>query len=185
MKKEKNRSMIYIAAFIALIMVLSVIGFLWGGGEGESYRYGEHSFRYEAGKWQTRINGKSLSFSYLPDEVAVISVPENARSLISGARMVYLSYSPESYAEELALAQFNLGRNLETSMRFVVNALTGENEDNIPVIACENATIPVPVILIKKSADDSIILNNSCIILEGNPQMLADRLVYSAYGVMG
>jgi hypothetical protein len=184
MRQEKNRSIIYVTIFIALIMVLSVIGFLWGGSGKEQYRYGKFSFSYENGEWKTNLGGKQLAFKHLPYETLNITVPEGAKSYLSNARMVYISYDPSENREELALVQFNLGKNLETMGRFVVNALSTENQNNAPVITCQNSTQAVPVIIIKKNRDfDSISLNNSCIILEGNPTLVADRLVCSLYGI--
>lgn len=185
MRKEKNRSVIYIAIFVALIMALSVIGFLWGGQDEGRHSYKGFSFSYKNGKWITNVEGKSLEFSYLPEDVSDITVPQDAKILLSGARMAYIAYSPEEDSEELALVQYNLGKNLEAGSIFVINALTLENKNSLPVINCQNATQFVPVILIKKSVSaNSIILNNWCLILEGEPEMLADRLVYDAYGVI-
>jgi len=185
MKKEKNRSIIYIAIFIALIMAISVIGFLWGGTGNEQYKYGDFSFYNEGGLWKTEVNGKLLEFKYLPSELPEVAVSQDAKNLILYAKMLYVIYSPGQSSEELAVAQYNLGRNIETNSRFVVNALAEKNENNLPVITCANATKAVPVIMLKMNeTNDSIILNNSCLILEGNPEMLSERLVYFLYGVV-
>ncbi len=186
MKKEKNRSIIYVAVFIALLMALSAIGFIWsGGGDAERYRYNDYSFSYENNKWVTQTEGKMLAFNYLPATLLNISLPSQAVSLIQNARMVYITYNETGDSQELALAQYNLGRNLGTNARFVINALVSENNNNLPVITCKNATPPVPVIVLEEtSANDSIILNNSCITLKGSPGILGERLIYSVYGII-
>jgi len=99
--------------------------------------------------------------------------------------MLYITYEKSDVAEELAVAQYKLGINIETDTRFVVNSLAYENENNVPVITCSNATDLVPVIMMKRNeTTNSITLNNNCITLEGNVNMLADRIVYSIYGIV-
>lgn len=185
MKSEKNRSVIYIAIFVGLIMILSVVGFLWGGGEGSAdYKYNDFLFNYNNGQWITNIDGRQISFSYLPEELLNISVPANVDFLISNARMIYLTYDPEKGSEALALTQYDFQRSIATNSRFVVNAFTKENENALPVVGCENATQFVPVImLIEDDLSNSISLNNFCITLEGRTRMLAERLVYDSYGI--
>jgi len=185
MKQEKKRSIIYIAVFIGLIMALSVIGFLWGGSGEGSKKYGKFTFSYSNGQWTTGIGGKTLTLRNFPEELQNITVPEDAKIIVSSARMIYITYEKETNAEEMALAQYSLGMNLETNTRFVVNALAYENEENVIVVTCKNATEAVPVILMKKSDfNNSVTLNNGCIVLEGVPSVLADRLVYAAYDII-
>ena len=185
MKKEKNRSVIYVAIFIALIMALSIIGFLWSGGSKGQYSYNGFSFNSEAGEWKTSLGQKTLAFQNLPEEVSNISISDEAKYLIQNAKMIYISYNPGEDGEELALTQYSLSLNIGTNSRFAVNAVTESNETNLPAITCANATQPVPVILLEKNeTSGSIILNNSCLILKGQPQKLADRLVYAIYGII-
>ena len=185
MKKERSSSAAYITVFIALIMILSVVGFLWIGSGQSQHKYGKLSFSNQNGEWSARVGQKLLTFKYLPEDVLNISAPSGVASVISGAGMVYIAYDPSETDQEMPLSQYNLGQNLGTSQRFVVNALTSANDNGLPVITCANATRFVPVIIIKSSeTSNAIILNSSCITLEGRPLLLADRLVYSAYGII-
>ena len=184
MKKRKNRSVAYIAVFVGLIMVLSVVGFLWSGESSNSYKYNGFGFSYSDGKWSIRTADKMLYFDYLPEDLENISVPQEARNLLSSARLVYLT-SSNNLSEETALAKYDLMVGLETENRYVVNSVLEENVNNIPVISCKNATAFSPVIIINESdKDDSIILNNNCIKLEGTSDIVSERLLYSAYGIM-
>ncbi len=184
MKKQKNRSVVYIAVFVGLIMILSVIGFLWSGESGSGYKYNGFGFSYENGKWSTRISNKILSFDYLPEDMENLDVPLEAKEIISNSKLLYIT-SPENISEETALAKYELMKGLETESRYVVNAVSEENDNGIPVINCENATIFSPVIRIAESNNNgSINLNNNCITLEGKPDLVSERLIYSVYGVM-
>lgn len=185
MRKEKKNSIIYVTIFIALIMILSVIGFLWSGGDSTQHKYKKQSFSYQNGDWSTRINNQVLLFRYLPEETVNLTLPQEAASLINNARMVYVSYDPAEKSEEIGLAQYNLAINLRTETRFVVNSFTAPNQNNLSVMTCSNSTALVPVIILKKNENNnSITLNNSCLILEGRPLFVADRLVYAVYGIV-
>ena len=181
MIKEKNRLGIYIAIFIGAVMVLSVVGFITTSED--KYSYGKQSFVKKQEQWSAKINGKEVFFYYLPQEVEQINVSPEIPDLITNSRMVYVTYPPnETGIEELATAQYSLGRALEEISIFAVNALT-ETDTGVQ-ITCANATQYVPVILLQKDPENSINLNNNCIILKGNPLIASDRLKYAIYRII-
>jgi len=186
MKQEKSRTGTYIAIFIGVVMVASVMGFLWGGqSSGASQKYGQFSFTYRNGQWISNVQGKIIVIRHLPGDLENITVPEDAKTMVSNAGMVYITYSNSTNPQNLALAQYELGNNLATNTRFVINALAYQNPNNATVITCENATQSVPVIMLVESEENnSIFLNKSCIVLEGSPSVVSDRLVYAAYGII-
>ncbi|MBW3023333.1 hypothetical protein KY308_04480, partial [Candidatus Woesearchaeota archaeon] len=112
MRKEKKSSGIYLAVFIALIMILSVIGFMTTREEKQAY--GKFSFSEKNNQWSTKTqNGELLSY-YLPQDVEQIAVPEQAKSLILNTKMLYITYDPKDEdVETLATAQYSLGLALE------------------------------------------------------------------------
>lgn len=182
MRKEKNRSGLYIAIFIAMIMILSVVGFIVS--DQEKFSYGKYSFTQKNNQWTARISGKDLSFYYLPQDVESIEVEQQIRDAILNSKMVYITYSAnETQLEDVATAQFSLGESLGQLNIFSASGLT-EAQSGILQVTCSNATQFVPVIMIQKDSNNSITLNNNCIILRGNPLMAADRLKYAVYGVI-
>ncbi|MEM4336820.1 MAG: hypothetical protein QXG86_02335 [Candidatus Woesearchaeota archaeon] len=176
MRKEKNRQAIYIAIFVGIIMILSVVGYF--ANEQSAYSYKKYSFMPKGNQWVLKINKKEVLFSYLPQEVENIKIDPVLKDIILNTKMVYITYSPkEDNVQEIAIAQYDLSKSLEVINVYAVNALT-ENDNGLQ-IDCTNATPYVPVILIKRGNENSISLNNNCIILEGNPIINVDRLKYA------
>ena len=183
MRKEKNRSAIYIAVFIAGVMILSVLGFIINEQEGGN-SYGKYSFLAKNGQWAVKINGADLSFNYLPQEVDSINVSKDIIQLIESTKMVYITYDQnETDVQQLATAQYSLDSAFQQINLFAINAFT-EAGKNITQADCKNATAYVPVILMQMGNENSISLNNNCIILKGSPLMTADRIKYAVYGVI-
>jgi len=183
-RETKNRTGIYIAVFIGAIMVLSVIGFMTTEQTGKYY-YKKYAFSQKNGQWITNIEEKDFFFDYLPQEVESIEIPDYTAGFVLNSRMVYITYaSNETEVEQLAKAQYSLGADLQNINIYSVNAFTDAKDTGFLQIDCKNATQYVPVILIEKAYENSINLNNNCIILKGNPAMVADRLKYAVFGVI-
>ncbi len=188
-RERKNRSGLYIAVFIAAVMIFSTIGFIFGerADTTANYKYGEYKFSATSdNKWATDYNGKSLKFSYLPEEIVDVKIPENAASLLKNSKMAYVTYDPEQIgSQEAALAQYELAVLLWNAKIYVQNGMTKENNYNISVITCANATAAVPVIDIERTSDNSTVeFDNNCILLKGNPTLLKDRVAYTALGII-
>ena len=65
---------------------------------------------------------------------------------------------------------------------------TTENEYNIPVITCADATPTVPVLYFQRTNETKVYREGSCIILEAATDFdllrLKDRILYGIFGVM-
>lgn len=181
----KNKGAIYVAIFIAFIMVTSIVGFFYGGSEEERFSYNGFLFERVGEKWVTTVDGKRIDFDYLPNDVNYVNLSEEAKMTIINSKMIYITYSQnQSNLEEIALAQFSLSQRLSELNIFLQSALAEENEFGLAVIDCQNATAFVPVIKFKWSYKDEIIINDNCIVLDGNPSKLKDRLLYGIYGII-
>jgi hypothetical protein len=185
MRKEKrSKGAMYVAIFIAVIMITSVLGYIFGDGSQESMTYGKHDFYKKNLKWVTKINGNEVAFDAFPAEVELINLSENAKNKILDSKMIYVTYNPNQTNEELGFAQFDLNQKLMLINIYVSNGMTAENKYGISVITCENATQFVPVIVLEYSSNNIIKEEGSCIILDGDPILLKDRLLYSVFGVI-
>ncbi len=185
MKKERHsKGAVYVAIFIAAIMVTSVLGFIFGERSQESMTYGKHNFDKKNLKWVTKINGKDASFDYFPAEVELINLSDSAVNSILNSKMVYVTYDPNQTNEDLGVAQFDLNQQLMLLNIYVGNGMTASNKYGIPIITCKNATQFVPVVVLESSTNNTIKEEGNCIILNGNPLMLKDRLLYSVFGVI-
>ncbi len=185
MRKEKrSRGAIYVAVFIAAIMVTSVLGFIFGERDQESMTYKNHDFYKKNLKWVTKINGKDAAFDYFPSEVESINLSENAKNKILNSRMVYVTYDPNQTNDAVGFAQFDLNQKLMLINVYVANGMTKNNKYGIQIITCENATQFVPVVVLEPSTKNVIKEEGNCLILDGDPLKLKDRLLYGVFGVI-
>lgn len=185
MRREKgNKGVVYVAIFIAFIMVTSVLGFIFGSDD-ETMSYGKHVFYKKNLKWVIRTDSGELGFDYFPAEIEHISLDENAKTAIINSKMVYVTYEPnQTNAGELGFAQFDISQKLFLLDVYAGSGMTAENEYDIPIVTCKNATQFVPVILLKQGGENEIRMEGGCIILDGNPLMLKDRLLYGIFGII-
>lgn len=192
-KKKQDNSKRWIAIFIGLIMLASTIGtvFVFYAPSSTDFRYGGLSFKQvQQGGYVAKIGGNQAYFAYRPEELSDINVTENIVSLLANSRSAWVTYDPNStLTQEMALLQFDLALLLDARKgTFVQPAFTEENQLNIPVKTCRDATPFVPVLLLQKANDTTIgtdLVNQDCIVLsaaESEFQRAADRLKYAVLG---
>jgi len=188
-KKRTNRWPQIISLSIMMIMIVSVVGFMWTQNIAETANYENFAFKKQGQKWLVNVNGEDLNFQYLPDQVKQIPVDGKVQDLLN-QRVLQLTYDPrQEFVQEIAQAAYYTGRNLnEVKKTVIINGLKEANDYNIPVITCDNATEFQPVIDFILSNESKVIVENNCIKLyarSGNDfTRVKDRLIYEAYGVL-
>ena len=180
-----------IVYFIGITMVFSVFGvifFGFGAGSSGTVKYNGLKFTDKGNFWSVNVNGREALFTYLPDELALINV-ENAaiEKLKNVVQIDATSQFNDTLAEPIALAQFQMGTTLSNFDIFVRNGFTAEQQ-NFPVITCEDATQFVPAIYFKESNITDVHMENNCIIAEAanaaDVIRLKDKLVYGILGII-
>ncbi len=187
--EKKNKMGLWVAIFIAFIMLSSTIGYVFKGGSKE--KYNDFSFsRTDDGTWYTKVNGKQLAFHYFPSDLEDINLSSEIVDKIKNTNMIYFTYDPESrYREDIAMLSFELTNILWQDFKiYATNGLTKNNTFNAPVINCNNATITTPVIYFNESNQTEIHLNSDCIVLNGRTGIdfliLKERLLYALFNVI-
>ena len=180
-----------IVYFIGITMVFSVFGvifFGFGAGSSGTVKYNGFEFIDKGNFWSVNINGREALFTYLPDELNLINAENAAMEKLKNVVQIdSMSEFNDTLAEPIALAQFQMGTTLFNFDIFVRNGFTAEQQ-NFPVITCEDATQFVPVIYFKESNTTNVHMENNCIIAEAanaaDMLRLKDRLVYGILGVI-
>jgi hypothetical protein len=186
-RKENKRLQTIMMGFIAVIMITSVMGFLWKGGP-PKVEYNGVPFTQEPEGWSANINNQKMIFNYHPNEVEYLNMsPEIAQRLTTVE--IDTTYDiNDSYAEYIAKVQYTLATGLSGFDIFIVGGFTAENEFNRPVITCDDATIYVPVVYFKQSNQTKVSLEGNCIIAEARKGedliKIKDRLAYTVLGIM-
>jgi hypothetical protein len=189
MKEEKKR--LVISLFIVFIMVSSVIGYMFGSGGAEKYEYNDHSFiKRNNNEWLLKYNGENLIFNLFPEQVEDIEVNFDVSEALGGKAEIDTTFDPDDeLAEAIALAQYTFSEVItKTSDSFVMVGMTEENEFDLPIINCEDATDKVPVLYFKKSDSTSVELEDNCIIIEAKSAIdilaVKDRILYGLLGII-
>ena len=192
MKQDKSdRKKKLMVGFIAFIMIFSVFGVVFFGfaAGGSSLKYNGFKFSRSGNVWATNIDGRQAIFSYYPADVELIEIkPEIIGMLRNKIEIDATADGNGTFIQSIALAHFQMKSTLGNFNIFLREGYTSENEFNLPVIVCENATQLVPVIYFKEGNATRVYSNESCIIVEANNNedfiRAKDRIVYGLLDII-
>ncbi|MBW2999472.1 hypothetical protein KY339_02265 [Candidatus Woesearchaeota archaeon] len=189
-KQKKLSKQTIMSIGIVVLMVASVIGFMWSGDDGQSLEYNNYVFIDKGLFWETEINGQKISFSSFPSEVEDINLSEEMVNVIKTTKMVYVTSDPDDeFKDGIGRAQFNMKNIFEQNLGiYFVYSFTKNNTFGKPIITCENSTATVPVMLFEKSNKTGISFDNDCIIFEAfnsnDFNVLGDRLLFGVLDII-
>jgi len=186
-KNKKNYGGIFVALFFAFIMITSVVGYIFGGSDTRTAKFGGLKFKLTNLGWQSKINNQVYFFSYNPTEIEDVELPSSVQ--LTGIQQIDLTYDFNStFREGMAESIFEMGNALTNHGVFVRGGFTTNTSYEIPIITCDDATRFVPVVYLVESNQTDISVYNYCIIIEGQDSRsfmpIANRLTYQIMGIM-
>jgi len=189
--KQKNNSKKYViimAVFICLSMIVSIFAVVLDNPE-NNLSYGKYNFKVTDNGYKTKIDGKYYDFQYFPSELESINMSASTRDTIKNSQMVIIVFDPDSGQDNLIytdFTRFDLVAQLGKPVGFGVTNMSSQYAFNL--LDCNNASKPVPIILINISSVPSIYESgDGCIIMNARLKDIVaakDRLLYSVLGVM-
>jgi len=189
-KKETGfNAKLILPLFIVFILVTSMFGYMWSGANTKLDYKGFNFVKLESGSYLLNTAGNRIAFNYFPSELEWI----NASPIIPGlfaTPMAYVSSDVDNdYIESIAQMKFSFAQIMDETMgMYVQNSFTSENDFNLSVVTCKNATMSVPVIILQRANSTELDTEGSCIKISGkNKQelfMAYERLLYTIFGVM-
>ena len=187
--QRAKKFMVYFIAFIMVSSAFGVVFFGFSGNSASSAQYDEFKFFNRQNFWSTTINGKDALFTYFPADVENINAEQNAINKLKNVIEIDITSDfNDTYAEQIALAQYQMGITLSNFNAFVRAGFTAKNNYNQPLITCNISTSFVPVIYFKSSNETKIYLQNDCIIAEAENVndviRIKDRIVYGIFGII-
>ena len=158
-----KKSQLFMTAFIALIMISSVIGFLYTPEDAAvapgTKQYSNIQFYPQNNQWLALSNNQQFLFDYLPEELSAITIPQ---IYILNNPKLYIIFNASERNQEYLLQK--LEYNLRTLGKTVVQACLTETDcPDIPVKDCTE-----PGILLRESRENRVYLYESCIAIEGD-----------------
>ena len=192
MRKDRSKRTAKIMVFfMAFIMIGSVFGVIFFGynQQENKVKYNNAVFVEKEGLWSAKINNKEAVFNYLPTDVTDVDIESAVLDRISD--IIEIDPTSEvnnSFKEYIALAQHQMTLTLNNFNIYVRVGFTTENEFNMPIVTCKDATSNVPVVYFIESNQTKVYLENNCIIAEGKDGFdflrIKDRLLYSIFGIL-
>jgi len=187
-KKKKILGIILGITMFGSIFTFIFFGFNTGGRASGAIDYNGFEFVNRGTHWSTTIDGREALFTYLPDDLGFIFVNNDVVSRLRDKIQIdTISEFNDTFAEPIALAQFQMGVTLNNFNIFVRKGFTSEQQ-NFPVITCDDASDFVPVVYFKGSNTTNVYVENNCIIAKAsNPAdiiRIKDRLVYGILGII-
>ncbi len=179
---------------IGLIMILSVIGFLYVPEDTTESYAGYKIAQASDGYYYVRINDQQVRFTYHPSNVASYEVNRSVMDVLKNSKLVFLTFNPTEEKEFLTgidLARFELTNDLNSYFSIAGLQATTLNTTsyNLPIVTCANATQTQPVLEFKSGADTRAYTEENCIILEALSGQdflrLKDRILYGMFDIIG
>ena len=191
MKEKKEKKKWGLIFFIVLIMIGTSFSFVFFGfsGDSEKVKYNGITFVKFPDRWEAKINGANAAFSFLPSEVENIFNLNDSIKNLQNKIEIDVTYDLNStFAQSIALAQYQMGLTLTAFNLFVRKGLTMNNTYTLPVITCADSSLNVPVVYFRHGNTTNIHLENNCVIAEASSNVdfirVKDRLLYEMLGVM-
>ena len=189
-KKKLFSKQNMVSLFIVFIMVSSVIGYMWGKDTGESFKYKDYKFFRKGREWTLKADGIELAFDNFPTDVESINVSSDIIDRLKGLIEIDTTCDEnDSHTEVIAKAQYSMWDVLsKTSNTYVRVGMIDENEFNLPVITCDDASADIPVLYFKRSNMTEVETEDNCIIIEAKNEIdvlrVKDRILYGLLGII-
>ena len=163
--KKNRQKQIIIGMILMGVMLFSVLGYSFQGGETqqvEKVEYNGYEFIKENGFWFTKIGNFQFSFLYNPQEIKKINSSLNKLSKYNGEPLYFSSEDSQSEVE--------IYRNLfyqNLLVERIQRACFEECGEDLPIKTCEDNFI-----IIKESNLTKIVQEDNCVFIEGPKENL-------------
>ena len=132
-KEKKPKGGIILALIIAFLMVGSILGYV-GVDRENQFKYKKMKFTRQQNGWTTVLNGKQVFFNYFPTEAEPIELSQEIITQLKNKPEIdTTSELNDTFAQEIALAQYNMILTLNDFDVFVRQGFTTENEYDLPI----------------------------------------------------
>ncbi len=191
-KKKGISKEAWFAIFIIAIMTLSAIGFIYSPSETTEIYKGFKLVQLPGTtKWGIEIDGKVIEFYNPPAAAENIPFDPEAARRLTAARQLYITFNPEEEnLEPIDLVRFDVSRiMMENGNVYIASGMTKNTTTYaLPQIECINATMYIPVLLLKTGNETKISLENNCIVAQASTPydftLIRDRILYMKFGVI-
>ena len=177
-----KKSQLFVSIFIAVIMISSIIGFMYSPKEAETLSTTEFNgvkFYQSQNKWVALKDNQQFTFDYSPPELANITLPATYYLNTNKLYIIYNASEQDSSITYLAQKMYtnlgNLGRTIS------IACISEQDCPDIPIKDCQQ-----PAIYLKKAPDNIMYNYESCLVIAGDnlyQNQAVDKLDQAFIGV--
>ena len=199
-EKPISNRYFYIAAGIIIILMLGVFfgaGYIFSIAKTDRIDYNNFVFTKSDDLWHTQWQGAdkilyALSFRNNPYEVENVPIIGTLNTTFNNRKIIHVTFDPLADKEEfkyIVLAESELLLNLIRALdrNITIGCITNASDAcaNVPVVTCDDQT--KSVIYLKSDGPTQILLNNTCVTLQGEDKELikpVERILYQWYKII-
>ncbi len=161
-----KKSQLFLAIFIILIIISSVLGFVSNSNNtpntNNDINYNGAKFTQDTqGKYQVNVNNNVFIFDYLPNDLSDIELPD----FTLNQNKYYLIFNTTEKDDSITYDLNSLGYTLNLlGIKPILACVDEQDCDvNLPIKDCSNDAF-----YIKKSNINKVYLQDKCVIIEGD-----------------
>jgi hypothetical protein len=185
--KKANKGLLW-TIFISVIMVSSIIGYMWIGGNEPEFEYNGHKIARDNNGFIYTKDGNSFMFKFFPSELEGLANQTDTGKIKKP--MFYVTFDPNSgIVESVDLLRFDFSNELPKLNVYISSGVLNQSKIyNLSVIDCVNSTENIPVVKFLEANETKISEEGSCIIVEAKNNYdvikIRDLILYSILGVI-
>jgi hypothetical protein len=188
-ESRKQWIIVIMSLFLIFLFVASIFAYYVGGNSNQNTSEGGYRFSVANTKegqfWSTKINKTTVYAAHLPSQT--LDVPVNGSlDIVKNApafAVTYANVTEDGYA--VGYVSSRLHEDILILKKTLYEGTTVNVSDQIPIISCENATLPTIQFVLGES--NSINSDGNCITASSiggtDTALVADRLRYELLGV--
>jgi hypothetical protein len=189
-KKTRNYFVIFISIFLALIMVTSILGYIFMDRQENAvlnFKGTKFTYNPSTTMWQFRYQNLNHQFKYYPEDLMALNYSKDIALL--AAAEIDATYDPEDENKgPIASSIFTLANHLSSKNIYVRQGFIVNNSYGLPIIGCEESSPFVPVIYYRTANQTMAYKQGDCIIIESENDesflRYSERLAYQILGIM-
>jgi len=188
-KKKSRKTLIWTLILVGL-MVASGFGIMLSSYSNgmEKKPYGDTMLKKGPQGWILEREAANYVFTYHPEELEGLEMPKGTANMLKTAKFVYITFDPETrHIQAIEEARFAMMDYLSHEFYPIAGIVKEDEQYNLPIIDCVNATTMIPVVKLVVGENTSITQEGDCVVATATPSELrpmAERIIYSILGVM-
>lgn len=178
----------FMSIFIAVIMVLSVLGIAvqYTIGDSNNIRFRGQKFTPYQGGWLTYKDNKQILIPTQPDLLQYQQVPGITFADLNKVSKIYFTSNPNNQLPQQAL--FSIQNNIFQYLNNVIIACIEDSPacSNLPLKTCDDAEQGTMIIQAQISNTSITSFSNNCLLIQGPINLITqqvDSLVLSLHGI--